>query len=294
MPRPSAPEAPARPARPQTVLTVRRVRRLSPHLVRLSLGGEQFADFHARWAEKGATDQYIKLLFADPALGLTPPYDMDALRETLAPEQMPVRRTYTVRSVDEEAGTVDVDFVVHGDEGIAGPWAASARPGDTAAFMGPGGNYSPDPEADWHLFAGDESALPAIAAALEDLAASAPDAVGTALVEVSGPEDELELTAPAGVEVRWIHRGGAFTPGTTRWVGELRAAPWREGRVHVFVHGEREQVKAARAFLTDERGVDRRHMSVSAYWAHGRAEDAFQAEKRTPLGQIFPDAPAGA
>ena len=133
-----------------------------------------------------------------------------------------------------------------------------------------------------------------IAAALEDLAASAPDSVGTALVEVSGPEDELELTAPAGVEVRWIHRGGAFTPGTTRWVGELRAAPWREGRVHVFVHGEREQVKAARAFLTDERGVDRRHMSVSAYWAHGRAEDAFQAEKRTPLGQIFPDGPAGA
>lgn len=294
---PSADPVPAgRPARPQTVLTVVRAERLTPHLVRLSLGGGQFADFHARWAEKGATDQYIKLLFADPALGLTPPYDMDALRETLAPEQMPVRRTYTVRAVDAEAGTVDVDFVVHGtgpDDGLAGPWAAGAQPGDAVAFLGPGGNYSPDPEADWHLFVGDESALPAIAAALEDLAETAPGAVGTALIEVGGAEDELELEAPAGVEVRWLHRGGVFTPETTRWVAELRAVPWREGRVHAFVHGEREQVKAARAYLTDERGVDRRAMSVSAYWAHGRAEDAFQAEKRTPLGQIFPDGSTG-
>ncbi|TFI29783.1 siderophore-interacting protein, partial [Micrococcus endophyticus] len=96
-------------------------------MVRVSLGGEEFAAFHARWAEKGATDQYIKLLFADPALGLTPPYDMDALRKRLAPEQMPVRRTYSVRAVDVAAGTVDVDFVVHGDDGLAGPWAASVQ-----------------------------------------------------------------------------------------------------------------------------------------------------------------------
>ena len=73
-----------RPARPQTVLTVVRTERLTPHMVRVSLGGEEFAAFQARWAEKGATDQYIKLLFADPALGLTPPYDLDALRERLA------------------------------------------------------------------------------------------------------------------------------------------------------------------------------------------------------------------
>ena len=68
---------------------------------------------------------------------------------------------------------------------------------------------------------------------------------------------------------------------------------WRDGRVQVFVHGEREQVKRARAHLTDVQGVDRRALSVSAYWAHGRAEDAFQAEKRTPVGQIFDDGATG-
>ena len=121
-------------ARPQTVLTVVAARRLTPHLVRLTLGGEQFDAVHARWAEKGATDQYVKLLFADPALGLEPPYDLDALRERLAPEQLPVRRTYTVRHMDAAARTMDVDFVVHGasdggaapghDGGLAGAWAA--------------------------------------------------------------------------------------------------------------------------------------------------------------------------
>ena len=60
-----------------------------------------------------------------------------------------------------------LDFVVHGDDGVAGPWAAAAEPGDVLVFEGPGGGYRPDPEADWHLMVGDESALPAIAASLE-------------------------------------------------------------------------------------------------------------------------------
>ena len=150
-------------ARPQTVLTVVAARRLTPHLVRLTLGGEQFDAVHARWAEKGATDQYVKLLFADPALGLEPPYDLDALRERLAPEQLPVRRTYTVRRMDPAARTMDVDFVVHGasddgaapghDGGLAGAWAASEPVGQQVAFLGPGGAYRPDPTADWHLLA---------------------------------------------------------------------------------------------------------------------------------------------
>jgi NADPH-dependent ferric siderophore reductase len=301
------PETPGSP-RPQTVLTVQDARRLTPHLVRLRLGGEQFEAFHERWAAKGATDQYVKLLFADPALGLVPPYDLDALREQLTPEQMPVRRTYTVRSVDAAAGTVDVDVVVHEpapgqdgtghdgtghDVGLAAPWAASLPVGQDVAFFGPGGNYRPDPTADAHVLAGDESALPAIAASLEALAAEAPEAVGVALVEVAGPEDELELTAPAGVQVRWLHRGGAFTPQSTRFVAELEALDWPAGRVQVFVHGEREEVKRARAHLTDVLGMDRRSLSVSAYWAYGRAEETFQAEKATPIGQIFADGTTG-
>lgn len=285
-----APAGGARPPRPQTVLEVVRTERLTPHMVRVVLGGDGFAAFLERWAAKEATDQYVKLLFADPALGLEPPYDMDALRETLAPEQMPVRRTYTVRAVDAEAQTVAVDFVVHGDEGLAGPWAAQAQPGEKVAFMGPGGAYRPDEDADWHVLAGDEAALPAMAAALEDMAARLPRAQGVALIEVAGEQDEQEIAVPEGVQVRWLHRGAEFTPETARWVHELEALEFGEGRVQAFVHGEREQVKLARKHLTDVRGLDRKQMSVSAYWAYGRAEEAFQAEKREPIGKIFDDA----
>ena len=48
------------------------------------------------------TDKYAKIHFVDPALGLVPPYDLAALRETLPPEQRPVTRTYTVRRVEPE------------------------------------------------------------------------------------------------------------------------------------------------------------------------------------------------
>ena len=71
--------------------------------------------------------------------------------------------------------------------------------------MGPSGAYAPDPGADWHLFAGDEAAIPAISAALESLPA---DAIGQVFIEVAGPDDEIELTGPDGVRSTWVHRGG--------------------------------------------------------------------------------------
>ena len=69
----------------------------------------------------------------------------------------------------------------------------------------------------------------------------------------------------------------------------MKEVPWREGRVQAFVHGEREIMKTLRVYLNEERGVERADMSLSAYWAYGRAEDAFQAEKKLSIGQIYPE-----
>jgi NADPH-dependent ferric siderophore reductase len=116
------------------------------------------------------------------------------------------------------------------------------------------------------------------------------DAVRRAIIEVSGPEDEIGLSVPPGITVTWLHRGTDFTPETTKLAQAVIDAEWQEGTVQVFAHGEREMVKDLRRYLSDVRGVDRKQMSLSAYWAYGRAEEAFQAEKREPIGQIFPDA----
>jgi NADPH-dependent ferric siderophore reductase len=270
-----------RPQRTQTVLEVQAVERLAPHLVRIVAGGPGFATF----TDNDFTDKYVKILFADPALGLVPPYDMEALREQLAPEQMPSRRTYTVRWVDHEAQQLAIDFVTHGSEGIAGPWADRTQVGDPVVFNGPGGGYAPDPSADWHLLAGDDAAVPAIAAALEALPR---DAAGSVVLEVDTAADHVALAAPERVDVTWLHRDGA-EPGTTTLLADgLRAVPWRDGRVQVFAHGEREAMKSLRDYLFGERGLDRGQVSLSGYWAYGRTEDRFQAEKREPVGQILP------
>lgn len=277
----AGPDRPARPARRQAVMQVVRTARLAPHLVRVVLGGDGFAQYQ----DNDRTDKYVKLLFADPSLGLEPPYDLDALRERLPPEQLPCRRTYTVRAVDHAARQLTIDFVTHGGAGVAGPWAERARPGDVVALTGAGGGYAPDPSADWHLLAGDDAALPAIASALEALPS---DAVGEVVVEVDSEQDHLPLTVPDGVHVRWLHRDGA-EPGTTDLlVTALQGLAWRPGRVHAFVHGERGSMKALRDELFGRRGLERAQVSLSAYWAHGRTEDRFQAEKREPIGQILP------
>ncbi|WP_344335038.1 siderophore-interacting protein [Brevibacterium salitolerans] len=269
--------APQRPPRPQHVMEVVSRERISPSLVRLVVGGEGFSTF----TPSQSTDAYVKIVFAKPELGLTPPYDLAALRETLPADDIPVTRTYTVRSVDPAARTLTLDFVVHGDEGLAAPWARDARPGDPIVFMGPGGAYAPDPGADWHLLAGDASAMPAVAAALEAMPANAR---GFAVLVVDHPDDCLDLTHPAGIELVWAV--GAEAGAATDLLAETMASrPWPEGRVQVFAHGERESIKKVRALLK-EREIPREQISISGYWAYGRNEDRFQSEKRTDIGRI--------
>jgi NADPH-dependent ferric siderophore reductase len=266
-----------RPARPQAVLAVQHREWLSPHTVRITAAGPGFEALRMN----DFTDKYAKILFVDPSLGLTPPYDLAALRESLPSDQQPVTRTYTLRRANPERQELTIDFVVHGDKGIAAPWAAHAEPGDLLTMSGAGGAYRPDPDCDWHLFVGDESALPAICSALEALPA---DARGLAYLETSDPGEYLDAPPPGGVQVSWLHRP---EPGGQPQLlaAALAAGPWLSGRVGVFAHGERESMKAARAALKARLG-DGDQLSLSGYWAAGRTEDVFQSEKRQPIGQI--------
>lgn len=261
-------------------LLVRRREWLTDHLVRIHLGGPGFAGF--RPSED--TDMYVKLAF--PPAGVTWPdgIGLGEIGQTLPPEQQPVLRTYTVRSVDPATQEIAVDLVVHGDEGVAGPWAAAAEEGDRVLFFGPGSGYRPMADVDWHLLACDESGLPAVAAALEAMPA---DARGHVYVEVAGPSEQIELTGPAGVEVHWVHRGGAAheVPDERAGAGAplvaaVREGEWLDGTVQVFVHGEAEAVmKHLRPYLRRERGIPASHASISGYWRRGRTEEGFRRWK---------------
>ncbi len=254
----------------QAVLTVQEVEELSPDLIRVTAGGDGYDDF----TDNVFTDKYVKILFADPAHDLVAPYDLARLRAE-SPEKLPTRRTYTIRSSDPERRRVVIDFVVHGDEGVAGPWARGARPGDELVISGAGGGYRPASSTPWHLLIGDHTALPAISSAVEALPA---DAVGHIVLSIGDPADRLLPDAPGGVSIHWVSDDDEL-------LVTLAALPWRAGHPGVFAHGERGTMKAVRALLK-EHDVPREALSVSAYWARGRAEDQFQAEKREPIGQI--------
>ena len=233
-------------ARTPRIAHVEEVQRLTPRMIRVVLGGDGLAGF-----ETGEfTDHYVKLRIPD----------RDGELRT---------RTYTVREWDGERLTID--FVVHGSVGVAGPWAAGAAPGDTLELLGPGGAYTPSPDADWHLMVGDPSVVPAISAALARVPAGRRVEV---LLQVADAEDEVELESPGDLRVRWLHGGG-----DERLADALRAMAWPGGVVHAFVHGEASAVRAVRRVLFAERDVPREAVSISGYWKQKRTEEGWRDDK---------------
>ena len=277
-----------KPRKPQLNLEVRERLELSPGMIRVVcriLNHEDYRDIPA-------PEKYVKLVFFSPETLRASPDgelpDYHSVRETAAPEQLPVTRHMTLRHYDPELGEVWIDVALHGTEGFAGPWAVTARPGDRLVAVGPGGKWVPDPDASWTLLAGDDAAVPAVLANLERLPASAS---GEVILEVQDPAHEHDLgnvAVPEGVVVRWVHR--ASQRGEERaLVAAVADAAWPEDLtgVQVFVHGEREAMKTVRAHLFDVRGLERSRVSLSGYWAAGRTEDLFQAEKKLPVGKIM-------
>jgi NADPH-dependent ferric siderophore reductase len=269
--------------RPVHTFEVQRTEQLTPHLTRVVLGGGGFDTF----TPNDSTDAYVKIVFLSDRVdvdALPQPLTLDSFKD-LPPGQQPTVRTYTVRRVDTERREIAIDFVVHGEQGVAGPWAASATPGQPAYLTSPNGAYAPDPGADWHLLAGDEAAVPAISAALEAL----PDnAIGKVFIEVGGPDDEIPLKKPDGVEVRWIYRGGRADLVPEDRAGDhapliaaVKNADWLPGQVQVFIHGEAQAVMHnLRPYIRKERGVDAKWASsISGYWRRGRTEETFRQWK---------------
>ncbi|MQA10163.1 MAG: siderophore-interacting protein [Pseudonocardiaceae bacterium] len=264
-------ERSARKQRPLTRLRVLRTEWLTPHIVRVVLGGPGFASFEPN----GFTDAYVKLLFPQPDVHYPEPFDMQRVREEYPREQWPTTRTYTVRYHDPTNRELAIDFVCHGDTGLAAPWAAAAEPGEELMMLGPGGAYAPDPEADWHLLVGDESALPAISAALERLEQVAAGAKARVVLEVTGVDDEVKLAGPKDTSISWIHRE-SDPDGLVRTVRQMDFPP---GVPHAFVHGEAGFIRELRRHLLDERAVPKDALSISGYWRRGKNEDGWQAEK---------------
>lgn len=290
-------------------------RRLGPHMARVTFGGPDLADLTL-----DGPDRQVKLLFprpgqSEPVLpGASAGGDVmgwySAFMEL--PEQArPWMRSYTLRAHDPAAGTVDIDFVLHGaagggspDDGPATRWARTAAPGDVLGMFGPSEEYAAPLAIERAygtgariLLAGDDTALPAIGTILEHLPRGTAASV---FAEVAGADDELDLPRPEGAEVHWVHRGPRARPGSgTALLDAVRAADLGGGPLFAWLAGEAGTVRALRRHLVGDRGVDKRSIDFTGYWRQRLTQDDApteedMAEAQERLALADPGGPAEA
>lgn len=226
-------------------LEVVSVIRLTPHMIRVTLGGPELAGFVSM-----APDDHIKIFI--PGL-----------------DGVQTRRDYTPRRYDPATRTLVLDFVNH-EAGPAAAWARAARVGDRLDIGGPRGSQVIEgPIAHW-LLVGDETALPAIGRRVEELSAHEQ---ATTVVAVPTVEDEQVFATPANYQAHWVHRPMAQADDARAIVAVLDTLRIVE-RTFVWIGAEAHVAKAVQQYLVEDRGVPEKWIKASGYWVKGRADSA--------------------
>lgn len=244
------------------LLQVRQIDRITPHLVRVTLAGDDLQGFVSP-----GFDDHVKLFFPDPVTGVLALPTMGAEGPVWTEGTRPTMRDYTPHHFDPEACTLQIDFALHQPGGPATEWAAQAQVGQTLGVGGPRGSFIVPTGFDWHLLVGDDTALPAIARRLAELPAGARAEV---LVEVEGPEDQVALPSAAAVAVQWVYRRGAAD--ALPLLDALRRTAMPAGVFHAWIGCESTQAKALRAYLATECKLNPQWLRASSYWRRGAAD----------------------
>ncbi|MEL7536564.1 MAG: siderophore-interacting protein [Pseudomonadota bacterium] len=258
-------EAPPRTRPKPRILEVARTEQLSPNMLRVVLTGDELSGW-----PPGSDGANIKIGIPDPG------WSSDDLRARMEQGPRPVIRTYTARRFDVDRNELAVDFVLHGDVGIAASWASRARRGAPLAVAGPSGLKLPTRDADWYLVYADMSAMPAAEAALESLP---PTTRGHVIFDVLSAADRRAIAVPENMTLTWLINTHPETPSTEQ-LDCVKSLSWPDGRASVFVAGEAGVVRKFRTWLLDEKNVAKADAYISGYWKVGLVEEQYQADKR--------------
>lgn len=225
-------------------LTVLATERLTPHMLRLRLGGAELAGFVS-----SSPGDHIKLFVPDGAGG-------QAMRD------------YTPRRFDVAGGWLEIDFALH-DAGPATLWAMQASPGDRAEIGGPrGSQVIGGPIAEW-LLVGDETALPSIARRIEEL----PSGICvTSLVAVPDASDEQVIETAAIHRALWVHRQNPTDAAPlVAALADVRIPP----QTFVWIAAEAGVARAVRDAV-QARGITADWMRAAGYWLAGQPDAAIK------------------
>lgn len=241
-------------------LTVTDTRDVTPHMRRITFRCENAA----RFANLDAL--HLNLLIQQPGLAEPqwPFVGASGLIEWERPDLKPSMRKYTVRSIDLATSQLDIDFVLHADAGPGSSFAEAVTIGMEVGVLGPGGGGLMD--ADWYLFAGDETAIPAIARMLENLPA---DSSGAAYLEVSDAAEIQNLQTPVAIGIHWLIRN-AEKPGSLL-VEALRQThrPQSDESIYFWAACEFSAFKTIRQLARQDWKLKNDQHLVVAYWREG-------------------------
>jgi NADPH-dependent ferric siderophore reductase len=219
-------------------LTVTGKRALSPHYLRLSF------DAGGMLAEQPVhPTMWIRMWFTDGA----------KLHQ----------RGYTLVAPDPAAGTVDIEFALHG--GIASQWAQDARPGDTIQATVLGSKFAiPQPPPAGYIIVGDTPSLPAINSLLAAIGDSAAQ-VSQVFLE-AGYDDDKELPVTPDTDVTWVNRKNAGEA----LVQAVRSAAFAASDHFGWVACDHRTTRSVVKVLREDFGIPRKSVAFRAYWVDGR------------------------
>ncbi|GAA1534535.1 NADPH-dependent ferric siderophore reductase [Microbacterium ginsengiterrae] len=229
------------------VVTLTAREQLAPDYVRVRLEGDDLYGFTSL-----GSDDHMRLFFPDE------------MPETIEELRAAPSREYTPLVWGEN--WLEVEFAIHGDEGVAARWAATAPIGAQIGVGGPRGSaVLTGTPGSWFL-AGDETAIPAI----RRFSALMGDQPARIAVEVRGSDDEVAIEAP--VKVEWLHRGDAPAGSALiAFLDRLDASDAVGADPFVFIAAEQSVVSPGRALLA-RWGIPTDRAVVKGYWKRGTAE----------------------
>lgn len=238
-------------------LFVSKKEHICPNFIRISLTGQDLIDFPEH--EKGG---YVKLMF--PNLS--------------SKDKSYFYRPYTIRKFCKTNLELVIDFANHkGNKGMATNWAQNTNLGANVLVSGPGPKQNIPKNADWVLFVGDMSALPAISAYLEDLDCNTE---GIAVIEVLGKKDKIILKKPKNFEIFWnINTSGLAKD--SKLFEKVSSLEFLQGNPYIWVACEFSNMRKIRNYFQSKQNIDRKLMYVSSYWKTGLDQEAHKEIKKT-------------
>ncbi|WP_020672324.1 siderophore-interacting protein [Amycolatopsis nigrescens] len=196
--------------------------------------------------------QHLRIQLSDPL----------SLHGILRPAE--TLRSYSIWAYTPRERAMELRAHLYDGDGIGLNWARTVAPGDPVTFWGPQGDFVTG-SAPYHLFAGDETAVPAFAPMIEALG---PGERVFGALESDSPEADLAM--PGGHELSRVHRHGPVSVPSPKLLAAVEKLDLPGEAGAAYLAGEARTCQRIRDHLVRDRGWPRTAVKIKPFWTPGK------------------------